>query len=137
LRRAACAESQTAVGQKFTQTSKKLNGVQLDPCVEQPVTEIALARSDAPIAPQWERLYFHGLALSGALQEHADESRAPLEQALSLAPDARSKARVMAALSALDGRQGRTAEALQWCAKADALAPGHPALDRLRGLALS
>src|SRR5207245_1749973 len=70
LRRAACAESQTDVGRAFSAASKRLNGVALDPCVEQPVIEIASARAvagdDGPVS--WERLYFHGLALSGGLQ---------------------------------------------------------------------
>jgi len=136
LRRAACAESQTAAGQAFTAASKKLNGVALNPCVEQPVIEVASSLT-AAAAPLWERKYFHGLALSGALQEYADEARAPLLSALELAPDARSRARVLAALCGLDGRQGRTAEALEWCTKAEALAPGHPAIDRLKGLALA
>ncbi len=136
LRRAACAESQTAVGQAFFKTSKKLNGVALDPCVAQPIIEVASSQQTVT-APLWERKYFHGLALSGALQEYADEARAPLASALELAPDDRSRARVMAALCALDGRQGRTAEALEWCSKADRLLPGHPAIDRLKGLALA
>ncbi len=142
LRRAACAESQTAFGQAFTTASKRFNGVALDPCVEQPVTEISQARETlgrpvTSFVPLWERKYFHGLALSGALQEYADEARAPLLSALELAPDDLSKARVMAALAGLDGRQGRTAEAVEWCTKAERLTPGHPALDRLRGLALA
>ena len=140
LRRAACAESQTALGQALGAASKRLNGVSLDPCVEQPVIEIAsarevLGRPSASLTPTWERRYFHGLALSAALQEYADEARAPLLAALELAPDAKAKARVMAALAGLDGRQGRTDDAIAWCDRAEALAPGHPALDRLRGLA--
>lgn len=140
LRRAACAESQTGVGQAFAKTSKQLNGVALDPCVEQPIIEVSAAREtigrpSASMSPLWERRYFHGLALTGALQEYADEARVPLLAALELAPTNEAKARVLAALAGLDGRQGRTDEAIAWCTKAEALAPGHPALDRLRGLA--
>ncbi|MBL8955192.1 MAG: hypothetical protein JNK82_30725, partial [Myxococcaceae bacterium] len=142
LRRSACAESQTALGQAFGAASKRLNGVALDPCVEQPIIEVASARhtvgrKDVSPSPLWERLYFYGLALTGALQEYADEARVPLQAALEAAPDDRSRARVLAGLCALDGRQGRTAEALAWCAQAEKLAPGHPAIDRLKGLALA
>jgi tetratricopeptide (TPR) repeat protein len=191
LAKAACAESQTPVGVAFTSASKKLNGIALDPCVEQPVIEVATATetvhpepfdklrmngggnheaagaasseyadprlraASAPIrlrpaasaqgerdlaaGPEqtqlWERYYFHGLALSGGLQEYSNEARAPLEHALALAPDDRAKAQVLLTLASLDGSQGRTSDALATLQRAEALAPGHPAIDRVRGQA--
>jgi tetratricopeptide (TPR) repeat protein len=168
LSRAACAESRTPVGTAFTAASKRLNGVALDPCVQQPVIEIAhaeafiggdtvplvaratvmrgallgdsgllLGEDTAVASALWERLYFHGLALSGALQEYADEARGPLEHALRLAPTAATQAQVLLAMAALDGRQGRTDVALETVKRAEALLPGHPAIDRVRGQALA
>jgi tetratricopeptide (TPR) repeat protein len=148
LAKAACAESQTPAGAAFTAASKQLNRVALDPCVAQPVIEIARAEArldtrDARVdgrkaaSPEWERSYFHGLALSDALQEYADEARAPLERAVALAPDARSRAQALLALANLHGRQGRTAAALDTLAQVEPLLPGHPAIDRVRGQALA
>jgi tetratricopeptide (TPR) repeat protein len=146
IARAACAESQTPAGAAFTAASKQLNGVALNPCVEQPVIEVARAETRldtsgaapaAGAAPEWERSYFHGVALTDALQEYADEARAPLERAVALAPDARSKARALLALANLHGRQGRTAAALETLTRVEPLLPGHPAIDRVRGQALA
>ena len=153
LARLACTDSRGAPGRAFARGSRRAGKGGLDPCATQPITEIAAARvwiGRGPIpgkgrapgpAPAWRRLYEHGMAWLHAVQEHLDEARPSLLRALELAgatPDGRrQKAMILSALGALAGRQGRTAEALQWLDRAAALAPGHPAIDALRGAALA
>jgi predicted Zn-dependent protease len=76
----------------------------------------------------------------GALQERLDEARPSLERALAEVTATGTnleKAMVMAALADVAARQGRVDEALDWAARAEPFAPGHPALAHIRGKALS
>lgn len=145
--RAACADAESARGKAFRRFSAQSD---LNPCAPQPVTDIAEAevwlgtgweaRQKGPSRPAWRRLYEHGLGLLGALQERLDEARPSLERALSEVSASGTeleKAMVMAAFADLAARQGRVDEALHWAARAEPLAPSHPALAHIRGKALS
>jgi tetratricopeptide (TPR) repeat protein len=155
LQRLACADAKTPRGRAFRAADPRSD---LDPCVAQPVTEIAEAevwigegaearREKAPARPAWRRLYDHALGLSGALQERLDEGRPSLARALEdltgtpgtpAAPAAATdyeRAMVLGAMANLAARQGRIDEALALVARAEPLAPGHPALAELRGRA--
>ena len=146
LSRAACAESKTPRGRAFAAQSK----APLDPCVPQPITEIGSsdvwigpgseAKQGSAKAPTWRRLYEHALGLSHAVQERLDEARPSLDRALeevTVVGSPRERAMVHAALAQLEGLEGRTGAALAQLDKAQALLPGHPAIDTLRGEALS
>ena len=122
LQRLACEDHRGRSGQAFAAVSLRLNGAALDPCVEQPVTEIdraevelgAGARSGLHAEALAERLYAHGMALSKSFQEDLDEARAPLGRALELVgtdqPAARG--RILVELARVAVRQGRADEAL-------------------------
>jgi tetratricopeptide (TPR) repeat protein len=148
LQGAICDEAKTERGAAFQASATIYRGEALDPCTPQPITEVAEAvvylggeapPGEAPKRAAWRRLYEHGLGLSRALQERVGEARPSLEKALTLlAPEEkRERAMVLAVFAAVAGRQGRTEEAREWLAKAEADAPGHPALAALKGDALS
>lgn len=153
LQRAACADFKTPRGKDFMRDGKN-NQRLLDPCPPQPVIDIAesavwigpgweeqAARAAAPPRAAWTRLYDHALGLQHAVQERLDEGRPSLERALAEieqgAGGDREQAMVLALMGRLAARQGRTAEALEWLERAEAKAPGHPALDAHRGEALA
>src|SRR6185295_3302420 len=122
LQRLACEDHRGRSGQAFAAVSLRLNGAALEPCVEQPVTEIdraevelgAGARSGLHAEALAERLYAHGMALSKSFQEDLDEARAPLGRALELVgtdqPAARG--RILVELARAAWRQACAAEAL-------------------------
>lgn len=145
--RAACADAESPRGRAFRAFAARSD---LNPCAPQPVTDIAEAevwlgegweaRQKGPARPAWRRLYEHGLGLLGALQERLDEARPSLYRALeevSASGSALEKAMVLAALADVSARQGRVDEALDWAAKAEPFAPGHPALAHIRGRAMA
>lgn len=152
LQRAACAAHRKRRGQIFARKSKLVRGVAVDPCVAQPITEIA--RTSAAIgrgwktvqqaakAPRWRRLYEHGMALLHSVQEQLAEAEPSLTAALVALRGRRgttaafNRAMVYTALGKLRGRQGRTDEALAILDKAEHGAPGHPAIDAARAAAL-
>jgi predicted Zn-dependent protease len=112
----------------------------IDGCAEEP--EIVLARAEHVVAedgalPSPARLYVHALGLLHDVSEHLDRARPSLELARSSAEDPALEAAVLVALAELEGRQGRTAEALARADEAEALFGRHPAIDRARGRALS
>jgi tetratricopeptide (TPR) repeat protein len=148
LQRAACADSQTPWGRAYAAASP------LDPCAPQPVTDVAhaevlLGRASSPppgAPPVWRRLLDHAYGLQHVLQERLDEARPSLDRALadleagdpeSPRGSPRDRAAVLAALAYLEAHEGRTDEALRQLDRASALLPGHPALQSLRGEALS
>jgi hypothetical protein len=148
---AACRESRSALGRAFGRATHEQRGAPLDPCGRLPITEIARAerfvgpgadRLNAPLdrAPRYRRLYEHGLGLLHDVQERLDAARASLEAALDLmgadAPPF-ERAMVLSALARCAGRQGRVDEALDLAARAEAGAPEHPALARVRAEALA
>ncbi len=97
----------------------------------------------APAAPdRWRRRFEHGMALLQGLQEHLEDARAPLMLALEqveLDPAAgpRERAMVLLQLGRLEGLQGRTAEAVTWLDRAEALLPDAPAIAFARGTAFA
>src|SRR5205814_502454 len=142
--RLACDDMKTARGQAFAGKAA------LDPCVAQPVTEIARSevwigagwekRAAKPEAPAWRRLLEHAFGMSHAVQERLDEARPSLERALAEVTaegNAEGRGHVLAALAWLEAHEGRTDEALRRIDEAAAVLPGHPALAYLRGEALS
>ncbi|MCC7539276.1 MAG: hypothetical protein IT379_23840, partial [Deltaproteobacteria bacterium] len=157
MQRTACAASTSERGRAFAATTRSLDLPVLDGCLEQPVTDIATATvylgaastrgtsSGAPSsgAPEggaaratWRRLFDHSLGLMSSLQERLDEARPSLEAGLADAErtgDARARAMLLALRARLESRQGRVDEAIAWTDRAERLAPGHPALARLRG----
>lgn len=164
MQRAACADFRSPRGKDFGRDGKN-NQRLLDPCAPQPVIAVAesvvwigpgweehAARASAlppaagalPASPRraaWSRLYDHALGLQHAVQERLDEGRPSLERALAelerVGGSDREQAMVMALMGRLAARQGRTAEAFEWIERAETKGGAHPALDALRGEALS
>jgi len=87
--------------------------------------------------PSFETAYAQGLGLLHQVSERLDEARAPLAQALALAPDARSRAAVSVLLAQLEGRLQRTDAALWELRRAEDLAGPGPAIVRTRADALA
>ena len=151
LAEVSCREAQTARGRAFVRASEAMLGVRLDPCVEQPVIEVARAElrlgaaASEPGRADHERLWELGLALSHQVQERLPEARAALEAAQAavasaeLTADERraAEARLLAALGSIVARQGRVDEALELADAVAARAPDHPFADLLRGRALA
>jgi tetratricopeptide (TPR) repeat protein len=146
LQEYVCKDSQEGRGKAFLEESAALRGEALDPCAPQPITEVSTVEvwlgkegSPAQSRPDWLRLYEHGLGMSHALQERVGEGIPSLEKALSLlsAEQKHERAMVLAVLASIAGRQGRVDDAGRLVDQAEALEPGHPALDTLRGEALS
>jgi tetratricopeptide (TPR) repeat protein len=148
LARAACADAKTARGASFAREVRARTLAPLDPCVAEPVTEIAESvvwigtgweshRATAA-KPGWRRLFDHALGLVRAQQEEVDSARASLAQALDEAPagDGRVRASILGALAQVAMREGRTEEAEQRLAEAEELVPGHSAIPHARGQAL-
>jgi hypothetical protein len=148
LARAVCADLKTPRGADFAREVRRRTGAGLDPCVPEPVTDIAETeiwigegwetRVGPEAEPAWRRLYDDGLGLLRAQQEEVGAARASLERALELLPrEARlERAIVLQSLAQVAIREGRTAEALQRLDDAQALQPGHPAVSRARGEAM-
>jgi hypothetical protein len=148
LAHASCAESRTARGAAFAREVKRRTGMAMDPCVAEPVTDVATSevwigegwqgRAIASTLPAWRRLYDDALGLLRAVQEDVDDARPILERALELAPpeDDRARAIVIYALAQVAIREGRTDEALGYLREAERLAPGEPAIPHARGAAL-
>lgn len=149
--RRTCAEAKTPRGKQFRAKAKRLVGVDLDPCLEQPVIDIAQAQSwlgpgaGSRLAKQtrpekWRRLWEHGLGLQHHVQEKLEETKASLLQAQAALPEGAptwGRAAILYELARVAGRQGRTDEALALFDKVEALVPGHPAVARARGDALA
>jgi tetratricopeptide (TPR) repeat protein len=145
LAEAACDAQRTPRGAAFRQASRGLGRAPLDACRPQPITELAEAlvwigagaEEREPLggatAPRWRRLFDHAMASVGDVQEHLDDARPSLHGALAAAPDAPSRAMVLAQRARLEGRQGRLEAALTDLAEAERLVGPRPALHRLRG----
>jgi tetratricopeptide (TPR) repeat protein len=141
LQNAACKDARTPRGRAFSAATIPRRA--LDPCLYQPIAEIArvevaVGRNDPPPKEKsWDRAFDYGLGLLHVVQERLDAATAPLAFALETAPDDRRRAMALAALAELASLQGRTEDALDVAGKAGVLVPGHPALARIRGEALS
>ena len=145
LQKVACEASQSARGKAFR---SRLGRSELDACVEQPITDIdestaylgsgwEAGEARHPV-PEWQRIYEHGLGWLRAVQERSDEARPSLFRALEEVEEDgtdRERAMVLHALGTLAARQGRVDEAMAWAGRAEQLAPNHPAIAYLRGLA--
>jgi hypothetical protein len=146
LAHAACADAKTARGASFAREVTRRTGGPMDPCVVEPVTEIAAgevelgagASEHRSAMPAWRRLYDHGLGMLHALQEDVESARPSLERALELLPPeaGRERAMVLDAMAEVSIREGRTDEALRSLDEAEALVPDHPAIPHARGAAL-
>ncbi len=138
LQAAVCREAKTAAGKEFIKGAKGARAVDLDPCKPQPITLISASRVEVGQGarlgtgrPAWERAYEHGMALVATVTERLEEARAVLDFALASAPDAKSKAMVLAQLGWVASKQGRVDDALALVTDARRLlattAPGKPA----------
>jgi tetratricopeptide (TPR) repeat protein len=144
LQRAACAESKSERSKAFGREGLKRVARNLDPCLPQPILELARAEASAggttapPRTPRsWGRQLEHGLGLLRVVQERLDEARPSLELARETASSDHERAMATWALAQLAASQGATDEALRLATTASSLAPGHPAIARTRGEALA
>lgn len=145
LHDAACEAQRTARGRAFADAAEALGRRAIDACAEQPTEVIATARvwlgdgadereaTGGALAPTFDRLHDHALALIGDVQEHLDDARPSLAAALRAAPDDASRARVHVQEARLEGRQGRLAAALAAARRAERLVGPRPAIHRARG----
>jgi tetratricopeptide (TPR) repeat protein len=144
----ACQASRTERGIGFAAGAETHGKVALDPCVEQPVTEISAATvwmgrgaadqepSGGAARPAVERLLTQALALLHAKQEHVHVAKPSIERALRLARQAESprlQARALVLRARLSSMQGRPNEAAAFTRRAEALIGPDPVLDRVRG----
>jgi tetratricopeptide (TPR) repeat protein len=144
----ACAASRTERGVHFAQGAENRGKVALDPCLEQPVTEVGAAtvwmgRGAAERNPTGgagrlviERLLTQALALLHSKQEHVHVAKPSIERALRVARESKSavlSARALVLRARLSSAQGRPDEAAAFADRAKALIGENPVLDRVRG----
>ena len=144
----ACEASRTDRGVHFAQGAEKRGKVALDPCLEQPVTEVGAATvwmgrgasEQKPTGgagrPVIERLLTQALALLHAKQEHVHVAKPSIERALHLARESKSSvlsARALVLRARLSSVQGRPNEAAAFTERAKALIGPNPVLDRVQG----
>ena len=137
-----CAASRTAESRAFAAGARATRGIELDPCVPEPITLIAQTSvqlgAGAAIStarPAWQREYEHGMALTETVSERLDEAKAVLDRALADAPAGRPRAMVLAQLAVVAAGQGRTDDVLALTAKARAIVAA-PVLDAIAANAL-
>jgi tetratricopeptide (TPR) repeat protein len=146
LQKAACDDARSARGRAFGLEGIRRVARAIDPCPPEPVAELARAeallgigapasgeRALADEARAFQRAFDHGLAMLHEVGERQGEALPSLERALARAKNDRERAMATGALARLAAEQGRTGDAIALLDKADALAPAHPALARLRG----
>jgi tetratricopeptide (TPR) repeat protein len=144
----ACESSRTERGIGFAAGAEAHGKVALDPCLEQPVTEIGAARvwmgrgaaEQDPVGgaarPAIERLLTQALALLHAKQEHVHMAKPSIDRALRLAREAELpvlQAQALVLRARLSSTQGRPNEAVAFTQGAEALIGPNPVLDRIRG----
>ena len=144
----ACEASRTERGLGFAVGAETHGKVALDPCVEQPVTEVGGATvwmgrgaaernpTGGAARPAIERLLTQALALLHAKQEHVHVAKPSIDRALRLAREAGSlplQAQALVLRARLSSMQGRPSEALAFTRRAEALIGPSPVLDRVRG----
>ena len=136
----ACAENRREAGQRFKQATKRFTGLSVDACAEQPILTLAeetLEILGVKRVPDWEATYWHGVGLTGDLQERARYAIAKLHRALDLIPTGRKRPEVMVRTELARAllRAGRSVEALNELQKAEALLPDEPVIHSLRAQA--
>ncbi len=143
LREAACAAQRSARGQAFAAALIEARGAVLDACGDAPITEVASASAvldgqgrghDARAQWLW------GRALATDVQEALPAARTALTRAIEMAADERADdvlAYATAELARVEGRAGRTEQALRLWRAAELLRPTHPAPAYGRGDALA
>jgi hypothetical protein len=144
----ACEASRTERGVGFALGAETHGKVALDPCTEQPVTEVGVATvwmgrgasehepTGGAARPAIERLLMQALALLHARQEHVHVAKPSIDRALRLAREAASplwQARALVLRARLSSIQGRPIEAVAFTQRAEALIGPNPVLDRVRG----
>jgi tetratricopeptide (TPR) repeat protein len=144
----ACESSRTEDGVGFARGAKARGKVALDPCAEQPVTQVGAARAwmgrgasarkplGGAARPTVERLLAQGLGLVHAKQEDVHVAEQSIDRALRLARAAGSpvlQARALILRARLSSLQGRSSEAVGFARRAQALIGPSPVLDRVRG----
>ncbi len=142
----ACDFAKTEEGQEYKQNTLKYKGKQPDPCITQPIIEIASAQGTLMLQPdaqatqlevshssawsaesklpQWRRWYRYGLGLLHHVQENVDEARVAFRHAQdSLGeekePEQLASLMIFQGLGMVSARQGRTQEAVDLFAKAN------------------
>jgi tetratricopeptide (TPR) repeat protein len=150
FQRTACDASRTERGKAFAHWAETLDKVALDPCIRQPLTEIASATvwmgdgathlDRVPLGgaarPAVERLLGQALGLLHETQEHVELAKPSLDRALVLARASKSEsliAQVQLLLARLASVQGRTDDAVAATRRAEALVGPNPVFDRVRG----
>ena len=144
----ACEASRTGRGLGFAVGAETLGKVALDPCVEQPVTEVGAAAvwmgrgaseresTGGAGRPAIERLLTQALGLLHSKQEHVHVAKPSIDRALRLAREAESpllQARALVLRARLSSMQGRPNETVAFTRRAEALIGANPVLDRVRG----
>ena len=144
----ACKASGTERGLGFAAGAEAHGKVALDPCVEQPVTEVGAATAwmgrgageqvptGGAARPVVERLLTQALALLHAKQEHVHLARPSIDRARRLAREAESprlEAQALVLRARLSSMQGRPDEAATFARQAEALVGPNPVFDRVRG----
>lgn len=138
----ACEHHKTPEGQEFAKWTEKFTGKTVDPCVTQPIVEVAQAwamlgseeRSDS--LPVWRRHYERGLGLLHNLQENLPEAIDAFEHAHQGLPEDANKhdrARVLFARGLAFAAQGRVQDAMDEWAKTEALVGEQAAIHFARG----
>ncbi len=137
----ACEFSKTEQGTLYKEHTRTHRGKAPDPCITQPIIEIAestmqiLVNPDGSTEivkhsselPDWRRHYRHGLGLLHHVQENLEQTRQAFTRAQKLAPseDTRAHAMILQGLGMVSARQGRTREAIELFEQSDALVSGH------------
>ena len=144
----ACEASRTDRGLGFAVGAETLGKVALDPCVEQPVTEVGAAAvwmgrgaseresTGGAGRPAIERLLTQALGLLHSKQEHVHVAKPSIDRALRLTREAESpllQARALVLRARLSSMQGRPNETVAFTRRAEALIGANPVLDRVRG----
>jgi tetratricopeptide (TPR) repeat protein len=144
----ACDASRTARGIGFAVGAERHGKIAVDPCVDEPVTEVGSATvwvgrvaserepQGGAARPVIERLLTQAVALLHGRQEHVQTAKPSIERAQYLAREAASpelQARAFVLRARLAAMQARPDQTLAFTKRAEALIGPSPVLDRVRG----
>ncbi len=115
-----CADSKKG-GAPFLEATERLMGQRLDPCAEQPVTEVAAAKAvlDGKGHRSFDSAYRRGLALAVSLQEYLGDAEQAFTLARAMASTRDERGRSTWGLAMIAGRRGQTERALELLTKAE------------------